>query len=560
MRRRASSSCESPPGPARLAADRLPELLYSVVGGHICNETWTATCFYLKSSSFTGSNATTTVTSSLLLFTKLLYQERSPTTTQWRICLSYPFRSPFTLVTHILRPMSTLPTVPVFYRTICFRIRHMLGGVWFSLRYISLQLTFLRNSKRKRRNDFYITLESGSFSQDMKNSARNVEINCLFVDADGQLHNCIRRCSTNPVPDIAYNSAVFYHNNTPHYGESFRIDISEVEDQFFSSHILFLIYHCSSNADKEKKSLFAFSVLMLSGHEEGITIADSTFTLPCYAVPEEMKHKDISNFHGVYFDEAVTLVPRTMRVGASFVNESITISSRLFSSSITQDPVLHRLISPLAFANCENAEEMMELFDGCGSLPPQLLLLYTKEILSKCIAALTNTLHYAEPAFRLLILMLDIFNSDAFKNHKHLLDKYINFVFDNHELHRFIFCHVDTVFLWMDYPTIPPNKPLSESVILSFGTIMEIVNQSICNEIKLEASVSEGGCGSYKLNFIESLVKILHRFCIFIGTPSSNEWTKSFKIYIFEQLPRVLSYYFSILFKNSRIHPPPLIF
>jgi hypothetical protein len=83
-------------------------------------------------------------------------------------------------------------------------------GLILILRYISLQLTLLRNSKRKRRNDFYITLESGSFSQDMKNSARNVEINCLFVDADGQLHNCIRRCSTNP----GESSPVYFYPGT----------------------------------------------------------------------------------------------------------------------------------------------------------------------------------------------------------------------------------------------------------------------------------------------------------------------------------------------------------
>ena len=53
---------------------------------------------------------------------------------------------------------------------------------------------------------------------------------------------------------------------------------------------------------------------------------------------DEMKGLEIDSLHAVYFDENVTLVPRTSRsgIGLSQVNETITISSKLVSTLVTQ--------------------------------------------------------------------------------------------------------------------------------------------------------------------------------------------------------------------------------
>ena len=56
-------------------------------------------------------------------------------------------------------------------------------------------------------------------------------------------------------------------------------------DIILDSHLLFLIYHCSSNPDKHRNRLFAYSILMLNDQAHNALLPDSTFTLPCYEIP-----------------------------------------------------------------------------------------------------------------------------------------------------------------------------------------------------------------------------------------------------------------------------------
>ena len=100
-----------------------------------------------------------------------------------------------------------------------------------------------------KNNNYYITLESGEFSQDSKSAQKNIEIQCFLVDSDGNIRNSIKTRSTS-IPKIneskGYNSTVYYHNNRPVYNETFFINIDDVGSEIYLSHILFLIFHCSS--------------------------------------------------------------------------------------------------------------------------------------------------------------------------------------------------------------------------------------------------------------------------------------------------------------------------
>ena len=51
-------------------------------------------------------------------------------------------------------------------------------------------------------NKFYITLESGEFSQDSKTSKKNIEIQCFLVDGDGNVRNLLKTCKSTDVPNV----------------------------------------------------------------------------------------------------------------------------------------------------------------------------------------------------------------------------------------------------------------------------------------------------------------------------------------------------------------------
>lgn len=75
-----------------------------------------------------------------------------------------------------------------------------------------------------------------------------------------------------------YSSAIVYHTNTPVLEETVRVTVPPVELE--SCHVLFLLYHQSSDARKGA-SLFSFAFLPLTG-DDGIMRPDGQARLQCY--------------------------------------------------------------------------------------------------------------------------------------------------------------------------------------------------------------------------------------------------------------------------------------
>ena len=76
----------------------------------------------------------------------------------------------------------------------------------------------------------------------------------------GRRRNSLRqRCSKHKL-DSAYHATVFYHNGTPRFNETVRIDLSVPGAR--EAHLLFLISHCSSKHSKTQ--VFGFGYLPLS--------------------------------------------------------------------------------------------------------------------------------------------------------------------------------------------------------------------------------------------------------------------------------------------------------
>ena len=412
-------------------------------------------------------------------------------------------------------------------------------------------------------NKYYVTLVSGEFSNDSKTSGKNIEIKCFLVDGDGNVRNSLKTCKS--VHELSkyegYTSTVYYHNFKPIYNETFFINIDELGDEIYLSHILFLMYHCSSKESsngnvKDKRTLFGFSVLMLGDIAGGIStpIEDSTFTLPCYHIPAVLCGKDIREYRSIYFDENVVLKSRVLRrslnKSLTMINESITITMKLLSWCITNDTTLNRLLNPHNyFSTIENDGILAGVYEDCLLLSDGILLKYFRRVMDQCFKSIMRTQDSSEPAFRLLVRLLHATDNCGFGVSDTTLKNYIEKAFFHQNVYEKLLFHIDASLLWMRYPTLSPNRRHISAMLQTIDSIMQLAHKSvqITNHINLNQK-QDFQCLKYSLrldlsNFRGILENVLHTLNNLMSLENMRtDWLQELQFHVMKKFPILLDF------------------
>jgi hypothetical protein len=111
------------------------------------------------------------------------------------------------------------------------------------------------------RNDLFVTLVSAEFEKGRKTAGRNVDVEMAVVLGDGTvLPNCLAMGVGEPSAS-SYHSTIYYHNNTPHWNETVKIEIPI--DAFDKAHLRFYFRHCPSQEPRDRQEIFGFAFLPL---------------------------------------------------------------------------------------------------------------------------------------------------------------------------------------------------------------------------------------------------------------------------------------------------------
>ncbi|ELR23221.1 SH3 domain containing protein [Acanthamoeba castellanii str. Neff] len=113
------------------------------------------------------------------------------------------------------------------------------------------------------RNDYYITIDSGEFTQDRKRAAKNVEISVTVRDGKGNDVQDVLISGAGEMPVREWKSIVYYHNNTPKWNETFKLLIAP--HKFRDYHLYFTMRHCTtSGKTNTQKAGAAYCFLRLT--------------------------------------------------------------------------------------------------------------------------------------------------------------------------------------------------------------------------------------------------------------------------------------------------------
>jgi len=196
------------------------------------------------------------------------------------------------------------------------------------------------------RNDFFVWLDTGKFLQGSKKAALNVQVVVtVWLDDGKQVQKAIQG-SGNPDPQDSYVSSVYYHCNSPPWGEILSLKISP--EDLERAHLQFVVYHASTN--KKNGTPLSFGWLKLTS-ERGAVIPDKKYTISTYKISSNLKELKGCKYLHIGADKNLKV-----RKG-----EEIQVSTKLLSTLKTQNDVLHSLFKWKTI-NVPQLEHYLKLF------------------------------------------------------------------------------------------------------------------------------------------------------------------------------------------------------
>ncbi|GMH72801.1 hypothetical protein TrRE_jg3684 [Triparma retinervis] len=336
----------------------------------------------------------------------------------------------------------------------------------------------------EERNDLYITLTGGDFSQDSKKSAKNIEvkISCL-MDTGAPVECLIRGSGPQGMLASSYRSTVYYHTNSPPFNETVKLVIPSEQGKFERCHLLFTFYHCSGT---KPRAPFGFSFLELADSVNGAAIKDKVYSCSSYKMMDNMMKGNM--ILPKYLQQKAKLTVRNFRTGLSKQDEIFRVKTTMCSTKKTQNGVLHDLINwrQLDGSQLEVVlKKCLGQYQGVASLTHDEIFKFLKEIMDALCAIFAekrSSMKSILPVFHLFSYVLEHFSKKHFKEYCPILEGYIKESFNNQRMHKILLQCVDYYMKWIEDKTSVKSNPKDLQVFLnfmsSFNYIIWIINVS----------------------------------------------------------------------------------
>jgi hypothetical protein len=219
------------------------------------------------------------------------------------------------------------------------------------------------------RNDLYLHIGSALYSQDGKKSAKNIELSVRVVTDDGVgVENCISYANSDKTPVTEYHSTVFYHLNTPFYGETIRVNVPN--DLLDRCHLFISFWHVSTS---KKISCFSFSYLPLTT-ELGAVMPDAEYklcTYKCFPKIEEYPKQG-----GAFY-----LLGDQAKPKLEARKEYLVVRTQSLSTFKTQNLILHSIFTHKKDPSGMQVKALMERFiAGMGKESTGDLVRFLREL------------------------------------------------------------------------------------------------------------------------------------------------------------------------------------
>lgn len=271
------------------------------------------------------------------------------------------------------------------------------------------------------RNDLFFILDKGEFERGGKSTAKNIEVAISIIDSTGQrIPECLWSASGSEAGANQYKSLILYHNNSPAWNETIRLNLPI--EKFSTAHVLFEFRHCSTREKSEPK-LFAFSFARLM-EPSGAAIADGLHELYVYKCedPSKLNKAPYLTLRCSAFDDQGILDQNATFHRTS--KECLHVRSLLISTKLTQNSDI------LAILQWKTHPELIkEALARVLKLRDEELIKFLQDVLDALFAIFSdeegNSTEHSGTVFQVLVSIFSLLQCSKFEHFKPVMDEYI---------------------------------------------------------------------------------------------------------------------------------------
>ncbi|XP_052869684.1 dedicator of cytokinesis protein 1 [Anopheles cruzii] len=276
------------------------------------------------------------------------------------------------------------------------------------------------------RNDLYLTLVSGEFSKGSKSSDKNIEVTAYVCNKEGAAIPGVISYGGGGSALNEYKSVIYYHEDRPKWGETFKIDVPI--EEFKQCHLKFTFRHRSSNEAKDRtEKPFGLSFVRLM-NDDGTTLQHRRHTLLVYKI-DHKKFDDESQYNYLNLPSLADELPngssKPAIQGFSLASkDSFTIETNLCSTKLTQN------VDILGLLNWSSRKEKMEeSLHALMKVRCEEVVKFLQDILDALFNILVSNddpTKYDKLVFECLLRLIEIVYDLKYQHFQSVLDLYIN--------------------------------------------------------------------------------------------------------------------------------------
>lgn len=272
------------------------------------------------------------------------------------------------------------------------------------------------------RNDLFLVMDKGEFERGGKSTAKNIEILVSIIDSSGQMiPDCFWSASGIENGKNQYRSVILYHNNSPVWNETIRLNLPI--ERFSTAHVRFEFRHCSTREKSEPK-LFAFSFARLM-EPSGAAIADGCHELYVYKCEDASKLTKVPYLSlrcSAFDDQGILDQTSTFHRTSK---ECLYIRSLLISTKLTQNG---DILSILQWKT--HPERIKESLQRVLKLRDEELVKFLQDVLDALFQIFSdedgNSTEHSGTVFQVLVSIFSLLQSSKFEHFKPVMDEYID--------------------------------------------------------------------------------------------------------------------------------------
>ena len=358
---------------------------------------------------------------------------------------------------------------------------------------------------REQREEMFVSLRSGSFSQGSKKSAKNIELTARIVGDDGTVYgNCVVRGTGKQANATEkYVSTVYRHVNNPTMQETFRVILPQIPN-LLRCHLLVTASHCSTNtgaqssfmggSTKKHRDMFAFGYLLFE-NAQGSLINNGDHFLECYTPLVGMETG--STMNACYLKgEKSKLKRRTIRAGLSqTTDEHIIVGTSVTSVTYSSGRALNSIMRWETVSESDLRAAMTTFATSNESDA----IRYVRDVLDKASRIMTQRASLASEAFSLFMNLLAVFHKNAVltnaQDTEAVLEAYADVIFSNDRVYHVLLCECNRSISKLDSASASRSLyPIDKNIILCLPLLLHLIHiyYERCTVIDRQSSASEG--------------------------------------------------------------------